>query len=316
MKKFRKRAIIIVLLMLTFALGTIFFLQTQDHLAMPVSACGSIDEFFIIGNTFDNQSGDLLASGIYILDKDRYKMSLYNNMTLTDSMSFIKIALDKDNNLFSIVRKQDKIAIYEIWEISNGIVLNKYDITNSIDEDNSGGIQAFTIGDNGSFFIRGFSSDEVIVIDKRGFETSRLKDVASDISFESMTTGKDGQVYALFCKNIDAGSGFKIISYADGLINEICDGNILPTEEIYSVMGTSTKYDLVMKGIYGVYGYNFNSEAAENIIYFPPYEAEFTKSFFVEDELYILFTDVDDNKRHKVKSIELKSIDLVAGVFR
>lgn len=302
--------------MLTFAVGTIFFLQTHDHPAMPVAACGSIDEIFIIGNTFDDQSGDLLASGIYILDKDRYKMSLYNNMTLIDSMSFEKIALDKDNNLFSIVRKQDENAIYEIWKINNGIVLNKYDITNSIDEKNNGGIRAFTIDGNGNFFIREISSDEVIVIDKSGFETSRLKDVASDISFESMATGKDGQVYALFCKNIDAGSGFKIISFADGLINEICNGNILPTEEIYSVMGTCTKYDLVMKGIYGVYGYNFNSEAAENIIYFPPFEAEFTKSFFVEDELYIFFTDIDDDKRHKIKSIELKTIDLVTGVFQ
>ena len=106
--------------------------------------------------------------------------------------------------------------------------------------------------EKGIFLLERFS-EEVIVIDKKGFETFKLKDTASNLSFESMVTGKDGQVYALFCKSIDAGSGFKIISFADGLINEICDGNILPTEEIYSVMGTSTKYDLVMKGIYGVY---------------------------------------------------------------
>lgn len=81
-------------------------------------------------------------------------------------------------------------------------------------------------------------------------------------------------------------------------------------------MGTSTKYDLVMKGIYGVYGYHFNSETAENILYFPPYKAEFTKSFFVEDELYIFFTDVDDYKRHKIKSVELKKLDLITGVFQ
>ena len=140
--------------MLAFAVGIIFSQQTRGHMAMPVAACGSIDEIFIIGNTFDDKSGNLVASGIYVLDKGRYKISLYNNMTLIDSMSFEKIALDKDNNLFSIVRKQEGKAIYEIWKINNGIILDKYDITNLIDEKNNGGIQAFTIDGKGNFFIR------------------------------------------------------------------------------------------------------------------------------------------------------------------
>lgn len=316
MRLIKKKVIIIVPLLLFFTVIILLIPQTYEHPTLPVAACGSIDEIFFIGYRYDDKSGKLLASEIYVLDRDRQKISLYSDMTFTDSTRFINIAVDKDNNLFSIVRKQNETAIYEIWKINNGIVLDKYDITNSIDEENSGGILSFVVDGNGDIFIREIDSDEVIVIDKGGFETSRLKDAASNISFESMTTGKDGKVYALFCKNNDAGGGYKIISYADGLVNEIIDGNILPDEEIYSVMGTSTNYDLVMKGIEGVYGYDFNSEVAENIIYFPPYEAEFTKSFFIEDELCIFFTDVDDDKRNIIRTIELKSLDLVKGVFR
>lgn len=80
MRKVRKKAILVALCILTFLVGTIFFPQIQDHPPMPVAACGSMDGIFMIGNTFDDQSGDLL-------------MSAYNNMTFMDSMSFVKITM-------------------------------------------------------------------------------------------------------------------------------------------------------------------------------------------------------------------------------
>jgi hypothetical protein len=321
MDKSKRKPVIIILLVSFILIVAIYLLQAYDDSIdynpfIPIAACGSKDEIFIIGYGYDERSGVLLSSDIYVLDKNRSNMLLYGDMTLTDSLVFVNVAMDKEDNLFAIVRKQEDEIVYEIWKIINGIVIEKYDITNSIDEENNGGILAFVIDGNGDFFIREFFSDDVIVINEKGFEIYRIKDVSTSTSFESMTMGKDGHIYALFYEIIESRSIYRVVSYTGRTTNEISVGSILPSEEIYSVLGTGTEYDLIMKGIDGVYGYSFGSVAAENIFIFPPHKARFTKSFFAGGELYMFFIEVDDSNLYRVSSVELKSLNLITGVFR
>lgn len=282
---------------------------------MPVAAVGNKDGVFVIGNLYDEYTGELLTSGIYSLDKDNFKLSLYNTFILDAPISFEKIEMDNAGNIFVIVRTGYEITTYEIWKITEGNITDRYDISDIIDEENCAGIRAFAVDGNGAFYIRERLSDEMIVINGEK-QVVRVKDIANDIFFESMTAGKDGQIYALFCQSLNAGGGYKIASFSDGISYEVCSGTFLPYEEIYSVMGVSTEYDLVLKGVYGIYGYDLNMVAAESISYFSPYDAEYTKSFFVDDELFVFFIDVNDNNRHIVESIEAKVIDLLTGDVR
>ena len=85
-KTIKKNISILIIIVLI-----IYFIQmsndsTLAYPVMPVAACGGIDEIFFIGNRYDDKSGILLFSEIYTLDKNRHKISLYNDMTLTDSM--------------------------------------------------------------------------------------------------------------------------------------------------------------------------------------------------------------------------------------
>lgn len=314
MKKVRMTYIIITLLFIAL-LEIICLHNRQNNLIMPISACGNKDNIFVVGNSFDIREGDVLTSGIYFLDKESKRMILYEDLIFEDTTQFIKIVMSENNRLFSVVRKQSNAILYEIWEITDGIVQNQFDITSAIDEENNGEIQDFSVDGDGNFYIKEFFLDEVIVINEKGKEICRVKDNADNSTFESMTTGKDGYVYTLFCGNNNAGNGFKIISNRGKISTVVHYGNILPTEEIYSVMGTSSKYDLTIKGIYGVYGYNLKEEVAKNIAYLPYNEAEFTKSFFVDNKLYIFYIDVDDNRRYRIKSVNLAELDLLTGDF-
>ncbi len=105
-----------------------------------------------------------------------------------------------------------------------------------------------------------------------------------------MAVGKNGNVHALFCKNIVSGGGYEIVEFSNKKIYSIYSGNLLPYDDIYSVLGSGNKeYDLFIKGSKSVYGFNKDTQKAEYITPLSLDEYRYTKSCFIDGKTLLIW---------------------------
>lgn len=160
-------------------------------------------------------------------------------------------------------------------------------------------IRAFCIDENGIFYLR--CATETILIDPSSGQVNRIPDISEDISFESMAVGENGNVYILFCKNVKSGGGYEVVECSNGPMKSIYSGNLLPYDDIYSVLGTGNKeYDIFIKGSKNVYGFSKDEQKVEFISQLSLDEYQYTKSCFIDGEKLLIGGMNFKNKSGKI----------------
>lgn len=73
-------------------------------------------------------------------------------------------------------------------------------------------------------------------------------------------------------------------------MKNIFSGDLLPYNDIYSVLGTGNKeYDIFIKGSKSVFGFNKDNQKAEYISPLSLDEYQYTKSCFIDGEKLLIF---------------------------
>lgn len=253
--------------------------------AFPIDICNGEDELFFVGKIFNNDLS--YTYNLYKVDKNNYAINMFNFLENQEKCKIKKIA-SWDNFLFLIMAKTENEDQYGIWKINNkGECIFIYDLSSNIDI-SINDIVAFCIDGNGTCYFR--SAKETILIDTMSNDIIRFVDTDENMSFESMVVGKNGKVYQLFCKSVKVGGGYEIIEISDKQMDMVYCGDLLPYDDIYSVLGTGNdKYDFFIKGSKNVYGFSKDEQKANYITKLSLDEYQYTKSCFIDGEKLLIF---------------------------
>lgn len=248
---------------------------------IPIGVTSDENKLYIIGNEYDKE-GNLISPQLYSMDKNNYEIVPFTNLTFSETLKPVAIAMGNDNHIYIVVREEIEKLKHEIWKISTtGKVEDKYDISDSIDENQHEGIKSFLLDSMGNFYIRERVSDEIILINNIGNEVLRIQDDSHEMSFESMSRDYQGNVYALFCIDISSGGGYTLFTYLNGKkVKEYYSEELLPYNDIYSIMGYNSNNRLNFKGLFGIYDYSISKKKTKKIMDLSLNKYNYTKSCF------------------------------------
>ena len=280
--------IIIFTLVIIFGSISLFKINKGDFItldAFPIEICNNEDGIYFIGKIFNCDSTN--TYNLYKFDKKDNTIKKIHLSELKENFVIKKIA-PWNGALYLIIAKADEENQYEIWKINDKEeVTFFYDLSEKINI-SVNDISSFCIDKNGINFIR--CATETILINPVNEEIIRIPDISEDVSFESMAVGENGNVYALFCKNVKSGGGYEVVEFSNGQMKGIFSGDLLPYNDIYSVLGTGNKeYDIFIKGSKSVFGFNKDKQKAEYISPLSLDEYQYTKSCFIDGEKLLIF---------------------------
>lgn len=252
--------------------------------SFPIDVCYNKNTIYFIGKLFNN--GSVNTYNLYKVNKNNYTLEKMPFPELEEKFIFKKIAT-WNGDLYAVLSKIDTENQYEVWKIKDSEATFLYNLSESINFPINR-IVSFCIDKNGINYFR--STSNIILFEPLSGESILFPDLNEDISFESMAVGKNGNVHALFCKNIVSGGGYEIVEFSNKKIYSIYSGNLLPYDDIYSVLGSGNKeYDLFIKGSKSVYGFNKDTQKAEYITPLSLDEYRYTKSCFIDGKTLLIW---------------------------
>ena len=277
----------------------------------PIEMCYLEDEIYCVGKVYEN---DKKMYALYKMKRDDNEIEKVNNIEISKNSIIEKIA-SVHNDLYVIIRIKDSKERREIWKINDSEeVVAVYDITQLWDLETSK-FRTFCVDENGLFYIREMNGNETILYEPISGNVKKVPDSSENVSFESMALGSDGNIYMLFCRHLSVGGGYELVKISDGESTIIYCGELLPYNDIYSVMGTGDdKYEIFFKSTNAVYGYDQEENVAKFICNIDLEEYQYTKSCFIsKNYLLILGMNPIIENEKQLNRIKFLKIELVKG---
>ncbi len=272
----------------------------------PIDICCNENGIYFVGKKTYNLKN---TYSLYKVDKNDYSIENMYLPILTENI-VIRNITSWNRDLYLVVNYLDDNCRYEIWKVNNeNEAVCTYEMPIDVSKN---GIREFCIDKNGIYYFRCANKAETILIEQSSGTIIHIPDNSEDVSFESMTIGTNGNIFALFCKNVKAGGGYEIIEFVNKKMDIIYSGNLLPYNDIYSVMGSgNNEYDLFIKGSKSVYGFSKDRKEAEYINELLLDEYQYTKSCFMDGKQLLIFcmNPQNENKK-KINYARLLLLDL------
>ena len=255
--------------------------------AFPIEICCSSNAIYYVGRII--YSDNSFAYKIYKMDKNNYSIEEVCNFEISEK-TLIKKIVSLHNNLYFYVYDTNDEPKCEIWKIDeNEEIVNVFDISQWIDSQ-EGNIRSLCINDNDICYIRDEINQETLCIDLTNGVGVRIHDTSENVSFESMALGTNGNVFMLFCRNLSIDGGYEIVEFVDDQMKVIYCGNLLPYDDIYSVMGTgNSEFEVFIKGTSAIYGFSKSGQEIKYIRDLSLEEYKYTKSCFLDGKRILIF---------------------------
>jgi len=278
----------------------------------PIEICNVGEEIYFLGKAFGANGEN--TYNVYKMNKENCSIEKIDIPGLKKEDLIRNIAA-RNGYIYLVVSKGEEENGCEVWEIKDekgsAVIYNVLNIRDMAAD----GIRDFCIDKQGRFYFRYMEGTETIIFDPISKITFFVQDPNKNISFESMAVGENGNVFELFCRNLEAGGGYEIIEIKECQKKVVHCGSFMPYDDIYSVMGTGNEeFDIFIKGSRCIYGYNKDGQKVEYVNELSLDKYQYTKSCFLKGEQLLVFGMNPQNVGGKiVNRARILLVDLQKG---
>lgn len=275
--------------------------ERKDNIIMdvfPVDICYKENELFFLGKKFGNSVTSEL--NLYrVRENEEFFIEEVKFLALEENYEIQNITSWR-KDIFLVVKSIAEENQYEIWKIHGDDEAKLFCDISKLVGNSVGGVKAVCIDKDGIIYLRCMDGAEIISFNQQTDEVAYISDSSEDVFCESMTVGKNGNVFALFCRNLKAGGGYEIVELANGTKKNVYSGDLLPYDDIYSVMGTGDgEYDVYIKGSKSVYGVNWDRQEITYLTHLELDGFQYTKSCFLQGKQLLIFC-MNEKKKEDV----------------
>lgn len=248
----------------------------------PVEVCYGNHYLYCIGRTYEENGG--------YFDKV-YRINIENSQwekidQLEEDIFFPQKITIYENQLY-IISYNSSLDTYQLCKFDGEEVIPIYNLDKNLKSEDIL-IKGFCITQEQVCYIREENNKLTLCIDLKTQKEKIIQDDIKNGFFESMTVGKNGCLYMLFCNGLENGGGYILYKIKGTDIEIENKGMLLPYDDLYSVMGKGDeKYDFYIKSINSLYGYNEKDKKFDYIQKIDDSVYEFTKTCFTGENYYI-----------------------------